>query len=81
MKSAISMPDALFERVAETARSMGVSRSAFLATAASKYLDDLTDDGVTEQLNAAIEAAGAPVDDWTMGARSALARHLGDDEW
>ena len=39
MKTAISVPDPVFERVDREAKRLGVSRSEFFAKAAERYLD------------------------------------------
>lgn len=55
MKTAISVPDATFERVDRAARRIGISRSEFYATAAERWLDALDDDGTTEAINRTID--------------------------
>jgi metal-responsive CopG/Arc/MetJ family transcriptional regulator len=54
MKTAISLPDATFERVEAAAKRLGVSRSEFFARAAERWLNDLDDDQTTEAINQAI---------------------------
>lgn len=66
MKTAISLPDDLFERVDAAATAQGVSRSAFLARAAERYLAHLDDDSLVERINAAIVAVGDPRDEWAL---------------
>lgn len=66
MKTAISLPDPLFERVDAAAKGQGVSRSAFLARAAELYLEHLDDDSLVAQINAAVATAGDPRDDWAL---------------
>lgn len=72
MKTAISLPDATFERVERAARTMGVSRSEFFARAAERWLDALDDDGTTEAINRAI-ARGQPDSAFVEAAAAALA--------
>ena len=73
MKTAISLPDATFERIERAAKKLGVSRSEFFARAAERWLDDLDDEGVTDAINWAI--AEAPADNvFTDAAAAALAR-------
>ena len=60
MKTAISLPDATFERIERAAKQLGVSRSEFFARAAERWLDDLDDEGATDAINRAI--ASAPQD-------------------
>lgn len=59
MKTAISVPDALFEQVDRVAGELGMSRSEFYATAARKYLDDLDGESLTAEINAALAAIDA----------------------
>ena len=60
MKTAISLPDETFARVEQAAKRLGVSRSAFFARAAERWLDDLDDDQTTDAINRAL--AGVPQD-------------------
>lgn len=55
MKTAISVPDAVFERVEEAARRLGISRSEFYATAAQRWVDELRRHDITDQVNAALD--------------------------
>ncbi len=66
MKTAISLPDALFARIEAMAAEQGVSRSAFLARAAELYLERLDDDSLVERINDVIAAAGDPRDEWVL---------------
>ena len=52
MKTAISVPDEVFEAAERTARRLGISRSEFYARAVRAFLDDLRRNDVTERLNA-----------------------------
>jgi metal-responsive CopG/Arc/MetJ family transcriptional regulator len=73
MKTAISLPDATFERIERAAKKLGVSRSEFFARAAERWLDDLDDAGTTEAIDRAI--ADVPQDTaFTDAAAAALAR-------
>ncbi len=51
MKTAVSLPDDIYERAEHAARQLGVNRSQFYARALSKYLQDIGPDPVTELLN------------------------------
>lgn len=76
MKTAISVPNATFERVERAASRLGVSRSQFYAQAAERWLDSLEDDGTTDAINSAISAHAT--DSAFTGA--AAARLADDDE-
>ena len=58
MKTAVSMPDAVYERVTRSAAELGLSRSELLARAATSYLDQLEADSLTARINAALEQVG-----------------------
>ena len=83
MKTAISMPDDTFDRASARAKTLGISRSEFFATAALHYLDELDTNSLTEQVNAALTGP-TPSDDSSRDAvthgHHALAR-LDDEEW
>lgn len=58
MKCAISLPDDVFSRVEAEAEKLGISRSQFFADAARRYLEELSRQHVTEQINAFVEKHG-----------------------
>ena len=51
MKTAISIPDELFESAERFAHRQGMSRSELYATALRHYLQEHRSEGVTEQLD------------------------------
>jgi metal-responsive CopG/Arc/MetJ family transcriptional regulator len=51
MKTAISLPDDLFEAAEKTARRLGVSRSHLYARAIAAYLEEFGAEAITEKLN------------------------------
>jgi len=55
MKTAISIPDRIFESAEELARRLGMSRSQFYAEAVDALVERHRYHGVTEQLNAVYE--------------------------
>lgn len=74
MKTAISVPGPLFERVERHARRLGLSRSGFFATAAERFADELDD----KDLTAAIDRALTGIGDEDMDfVRRAAAQALG----
>jgi Ribbon-helix-helix protein, copG family len=81
MKTAISVPDEIFNQVGNRAAELGISRSEFFARAARQYLDQLAAASLTQQIDAAIDAAGA--DDSGRAAAAAGRAFLTavDDEW
>jgi metal-responsive CopG/Arc/MetJ family transcriptional regulator len=81
MKTAISVPDQIFEQATDQAAELGISRSEFFARAARRYLDELAAQSLTMQIDQALEAAG---DDDTGAAAAAAGRHMlaaGNDDW
>jgi metal-responsive CopG/Arc/MetJ family transcriptional regulator len=62
MKTAISVPDEVFEQAERTARQLNVSRSELYSRALSEYLARHTDSEVTRSINAAISEVGQPRD-------------------
>ena len=65
MKTAISLPDELFERVNRCARRLKLTRSGVIAAAAREFLAQREPDpeSATEAWNKAIEEGGQPGDD------------------
>lgn len=75
MKTAISLPDATFDRIERAARRMGVSRSEFLARAAERWLGDLEAAEITEAIDRAlVEAGGDDCVEFAQAAADRLAR-------
>ncbi len=58
MKTAVSLPDELFEAVEQLARRTKRSRSKVFADALREYVSRHTPNEVTESLNAVVERAG-----------------------
>jgi hypothetical protein len=82
MKTAISVPDEIFEQAAGQAAELGISRSEFFARAARRYLDELATRSLTSQIDQALQAAG---DDGTGAEAVEVGRRLltagEDDDW
>ena len=81
MKTAISVPDEIFDQAADQAAELGISRSEFFAQAARRYLDELATQSLTHQIDQALLAAG---DDDSGTAAAAAGRGLlgdADDDW
>lgn len=82
VKTAISLPDEIFDRASARANDLGLSRSEFFARAATSYLDELDAHSVTRQIDAALEQSQR-VDDASRAAVEAGQRLLleTNDEW
>jgi metal-responsive CopG/Arc/MetJ family transcriptional regulator len=55
MKTAISLPDALYADVEQTAREMGIPRSQLFARAVSEFIKRYKRDEITQRLNEVYE--------------------------
>ena len=60
MKTAISLPDALFEEIDACARTLRMTRSGLLAEAARAFVANHRRPDATQAWNDAIDAAGQP---------------------
>ncbi len=78
MKTAISVPNELFEAAEKLARRLGVSRSRLFTMAVSEYLRQHGGDNVTEKLNQLYESQPASLDALSQALQGAS---LGKDEW
>ena len=79
MKTAISVPDATYERVTRRARELGMSRSELFARAAEEYLDHLDGRALPGRIDAALEHVGR--DEATSAAVSAGRARLRSSDW
>ena len=78
MKTAISLPDALFEAGERLAARLGLSRSRLYATALTEFLQRHRRDGVTEALDAVYAVEDSTLDPaWTAAQMSALS----NEDW
>ncbi len=82
MKTAISLPDEVFERASRRAKDLGMSRSEFFARAADRYLDELDAESLTRQINASLDQLDMPDDSASHAVLSGHRLLAGvDDEW
>ena len=82
VKTAISLPDETFDRVAQRASDLGVSRSEFFARAAQRYLDELDAESLTGQIDNALDRVHGT--DEAEAAAVVIGRRVldaVDDEW
>jgi hypothetical protein len=80
MKTAISVPDEIFNQVGSRASELGISRSEFFSRAAKRYLDELAEASVTREINAALLAAGSD-DSGEVATAAGRAFLAATDEW
>jgi predicted transcriptional regulator len=78
MKTAISLPDPVFQAADELAGRLGLSRSALYAQAVSEFLEQHRQDGVTERLNAIYSVEAVHLDPVLEELQSAS---LVEEEW
>ena len=78
MKTAISVPDQVFNRAQEHAQRLGMSRSEFFARAAARWADELDEENLTSAIDAALATAGPDGNETFMARAAPLA--LGDGE-
>jgi metal-responsive CopG/Arc/MetJ family transcriptional regulator len=68
MKTAISLPDAVFEEADTLATRLHVSRSQLYVMALEKFIKEHQENDITEQMNAFIEKNGQPIDQVFLSA-------------
>ena len=78
MKTAISIPDDIFQSAEQLARRLGVSRSELYVQALTSYLQEHHEDGVTAALNAIYEDIRAQLDPVLQRVQR---RSLPQDDW
>ena len=79
VKTAISLPDALFESAESLAHHLGVSRSELFANAVAQFIAQHDQTLVTERLNAVYADAAAEQPD--LGLAALQARSLPHERW
>jgi metal-responsive CopG/Arc/MetJ family transcriptional regulator len=55
VKTAISIPDSVFDEATRRAMALGISRSEFFAIAARRYLDALERESLTARIDQALD--------------------------
>ena len=78
MKTAISLPDKLFESTDALAKRLGLSRSQLIATALTEFVAKHRGRDVTRRLDAVYSREASALDPAT---RRLQARALGTDPW
>ena len=78
MKTAISIPDDVFESADELAEQMGVTRSHLYATAVAEYVAKYRASDVTATLNEVYSEEPSGIG---MALRTAQARSVGSSGW
>jgi hypothetical protein len=78
MKTAISIPDDVFESAERMARRMGISRSELYVRAVRTYLDRHRDEAITERLDRVYAQADSRLDPVLQAAQQVF---VSDEEW
>lgn len=78
MKTAISIPDEVFQSADELARRLGMSRSELYTTAVAEYIAEYRATGVRERLDQVYGATGSELDDSILELQDAS---LPQEEW
>ena len=78
MKTAVSIPDGVFEEAERLARRLQTSRSQLYARALSEFVARHDDDRVTEALNRVVDEVGTDIDEFTQKAAQQRLRRV---EW
>ena len=78
MKTAISIPDDIFQSAEQLAHRLGVSRSELYVQALKRYLQEHHEDSVTEALNTIYGDLHAQLDPMLQRAQT---RSLPKDDW
>lgn len=81
MKTAISLPDEVFERATKQAAELGISRSEFFARAARRYLDELAEESITHLIDEALDAAGEDDDSAVVAVTAGRRRLATEVDW
>jgi predicted DNA-binding protein len=77
VKTAISIPDDVFEHANRVAAALGMSRSAFFTQAVERYLRQVEDESLTSEIEAALTRISG--DDSASAAVRAGRRRLASD--
>lgn len=78
MKTAVSIPDDLFESAEGLARRLGTTRSELYAKALRDYLSEHRGEGITERLDEVYGAEDSSLDPVMAALQE---RSLSEDEW
>ncbi len=78
MKTAISIPDELFESAEQFAQRRGLSRSELYTTALRKYLQEHRSEAITQQLDALYSEEASTLDPAFVRAQT---QAVPKDEW
>ena len=78
MKTAISIPDPIFEAAEDLANRLGMSRSQLYTTAITRFLDFFDEEAITQALNEVYEESTNSIDPLLMKIQ---VQSLPKEEW
>ena len=78
MKTAVSIPDEIFENAERLARQLQTSRSQLYARAVAEFVARHDSDQVTAAMNKVVDEVGTNIDDFTREAAHQALRRV---EW
>lgn len=78
VKTAISIPDALFQAAEELADRLGMTRSELYQRAVRRFVEEHRNDAITEALNRVYDEVDSSLDPVFAAMQFAS---LGDEEW
>jgi metal-responsive CopG/Arc/MetJ family transcriptional regulator len=78
VKTAISLPDTVFEEAERLAANLGLNRSQLYARALKAYIERHDNDAITDRLNQVYAVEQASVDEVMLEMQI---QTLGDDGW
>lgn len=78
MKTAISIPDTIFEAAEQLAKRMGMSRSELYVAALTQYVDKHQEQLIMEQLNAVYTDTDSSLDPVLVELQRRTLAHSGD---
>lgn len=82
MKTAVSLPDRLYEEAEKTAESLGIPRSQLFARALEEFIERHKRENVTERLNRVYsETAPDQLDDISNAGLQSLRELTRNDSW
>ena len=76
MKTAISIPDGVFQQAERLAGRLQTSRSQLYARALAEFLARHDDDHITRTMDAVVEEVGGETDDFAREAARRTMRHV-----
>lgn len=78
LKTAISVPEAVFHQAEEAAKRLGLNRSQLYTQALTEFLAQRSDSGITERLDAIYACEDAKLD---VGLKAMQAASLPREDW